>query len=398
MSETNVQYVNTPGRLTGVIDAVRRTDRVALDTEFVSEGTYEPVLCLVQIATAEGIWLVDPLAVSDLKTLWEELTSPDRELIALAAREEIRFCLRGAGRAPTRLLDPQLAAGLLGYGYPLSHTNLVRKALGVEVAGGEAFTDWRQRPLSNRQLDYAADDVRHLLVLRDRLLAEADRLGRTEWVWGECARLAEKVAAAEREERWRVSGSAGLSRKELGVLREVWRWRDESARRSNTPPRRIMRDELLIEIARRKPANVADLFALRGLDRGAARSSGPAIVAAVQAALQLPNAELPESWRRDDPPQVGVLAQLLAVSVSALSAEYGIDPQLLATSADLQDLIRWRLNGKPSDPEPPLLSGWRGEILGQPLRELLEGRRHLRVVNLKAANPLAFEREDEGGE
>src|SRR5207253_3996496 len=143
---------------------------------------------------------------------------PEREMVALAAREEIRFCLRYAERPPARLLDPQIAAGLVGYGYPLSHTNLVKKALGVNVAGGEAFTDWRKRPLTERQLDYASDDVRYLLQLRERLLKDAEKRGRAGWIEAECQRLVERVVAADSEERWRVAGSAGLGRRDLAVL------------------------------------------------------------------------------------------------------------------------------------------------------------------------------------
>lgn len=388
MKELPTQYVHTAQGLAPLLEALERAERVAFDTEFVSEGAYEPILCLIQIATTEGIWIVDPLAGLDLKPLWELITSEEREMVALAAREEIRFCLRYAGRAPQRLLDPQIAAGLLGYGYPLSHTNLVKKALGVNVAGGEAFTDWRQRPLTPRQLEYAADDVRYLHQLRELLMGYAMRRERVSWVDAECRRLVDRVIAAETEERWRVSGSAGLGRRDLAVLREIWRWRDRTARDTNTPARRIMRDDLLVEIARRKPPTTSDLFQLRGLDR-TARDAGPKIVAAVKEALALLDSELPKSARRDDPPQVGVLTQFLSLAANALAAEHEVEPALLATTSELQDLVRWRLGR--GEEEPPLVQGWRGEILGQPLNQVLDGDRVVRVTSLKTANPLVFE-------
>ena len=392
MLDFSPQYVHTPAALKPLLTAVENCDRVGLDTEFVSEGTYEPILCLVQIATAEGIWIVDPLAVSDLRPLWLLLTEPDRLVIALAAREEIRFCIRGADRPPPRVFDPQVAAGLVGYGYPLSHTNLVRKVLGVRVAGGESFTDWRRRPLTDKQVEYAADDVRHLLALEQHLMADADQRGRREWVELECAKLLDRVTNGAQEERWmRVSGSGNLQRRELAVLRELWRWRDQEARRTNQPSRRVLRDEMLIEIAKRRPASVNDLFELRGLERGSVRSAGPAIVGAVERALALPPSEYPESLRRDDPPQVAVLGQLLSVAANSLAEEHEVDPALLATSSDLQDLVRWKLGLLPQDPEPPVLQGWRGEILGHSLLELLEGKRTLRVGDLGRRYPLVFE-------
>lgn len=394
------EYVNSRSRLSALTERLRRSERVGLDTEFIAEGAYEPLLCLVQVATEEGIWVVDPLAVADLRELWLLLTEPEREVVVVAAREEVRFCLRYAGRPPERLLDLQIAAGLVGLGYPLSHTNLVRKVLGVDVAGGETFTDWRQRPLSNRQLAYAVDDVRYLLPMREKLLELARSVGqetglgdRTEWIEAECRRYVERVALAETEERWwRVTGSAGLSRRELAVLRELWRWRDQAARAANLPPRRVLRDDLLIEIAKRKPVRLQDLYALRGLDRSLARDAGARIVAAVQAAMKLPESELPSLGRREEPPQMGALTQLVGVLLGQLAAEARVDPALLATTADVQEVVRWRLGLQEPVPEPELLVGWRGRIAREPILELLDGRRCVRVRDARSPSPLAFER------
>jgi ribonuclease D len=392
MAQFTPVYVHTRPALAALVEEIRQREFIALDTEFVSEGAYEPILCLIQIATETGIWIVDPLASVDTAALWEAVTDPERELVVMAAREEIRFCLREAKRAPARMFDAQIAAGLVGYGYPMSHTNLVRKVMGVQVQGGESFTDWRKRPLSEKQLEYAADDVRHLLAMRNRLLEEAEKLDRVRWVEAECMRLVERVVEGEQEERWRkVSGSTGLNRRDLAILRELWRWRDATARRENSPPRRVLRDDMLIEIAKRRPATTADLFALRGLERGSVRSAGPDIVAGVQRALQLPDTELPSVLRRDDPPQVTILGQLLAVASNGLAEENRVDPQLLATTADLQEVVRWRLGIGGVEGEPFLFQGWRGEILREPLSEILDGRRCARVVNLKKPSPLVFE-------
>jgi len=392
MSELQSVYVHTRPALEALVEELLRSDHVALDTEFVSEGAYEPVLCLVQIATTGGIWIVDPFAGIDLTGLWEAVTAPERELVVLAAREEIRFCIREAKRPPARMFDAQIAAGLVGNGYPMSHTNLVRKVVGVQVQGGESFTDWRKRPLSDKQLEYAADDVRYLLEMRTRLMAQAERLTRSHWIEAECNRLVERVVAAEQEERWRrVSGSTNLNRRDLATLRELWLWRDGEARRENAPSRRILRDDLLVEIAKRRPTTTADLFALRGLERGSIRAAGSAIVRAVQTALALPDSELPRILRRDDPPQVTILGQLLSVATNGLAEEHEVDPQLLATTADLQEVVRWRLGVGGVEGEPFLFQGWRGELLREPLSEILDGKRCARVGNLKKPSPLVFE-------
>ncbi len=387
------QYVRSPQEMAGLLDALAATPRVGIDTEFIGETSYEPILCLLQIAAGEEIWLVDPIAEIDLVPLWTLLTEPGKEIIALAAREELRFCRRFAGRIPERLFDPQIAAGLVGYGYPLSHTNLVRNVLGHRVNGRETFTDWRRRPLSAAQLEYAADDVRHLEALRTRLGARAEEQQRTDWIEAECLRMAEKVDTEDNEERWRrVSGGSGLSRREQAVVRSVWRWRDRAARAVNQPPRRMMRDELLLEVARRRPTSSEDLLALRGFDRNDLRRAAPEIIRAVEEALALPDSELPRTLRREDPAQLGVLTQLISMASNGIAAEAGVDPALLATNADLQDVVRWFLAGSSPDDLPFVLQGWRGELISEPLLSLLDGRQSLRVVDPRRRNPLNFER------
>jgi ribonuclease D len=286
------------------------------------------------------------------------------------------------------MLDLQIAAGLVGYGYPLSHTNLVLRILGEKIHGGESFTDWRKRPLTPVQLKYAADDVRYLLAMREKLLARADKMKRRAWIEAECARMVKEVL--REEERWRVSGSARLSRRQLAALRELWRWRDHSARNMNLPANRVLGDSMLVEIAKRSPKTSEDLFALRGLDRKLLREAEREIIGAIKLALDLPDEDLPGHIRRDDPPQVGVLTKLLSVASNGLAAQHQVDPALLATTADLQDLVRWKLD--PDGQESAmLLLGWRGELLREPLLGILEGRRCLRVGDLSEDNPLNFE-------
>jgi ribonuclease D len=320
--------------------------------------------------------------------LWEILVVPGRELVTVAARQEIKFCVRGSGVAPASMLDLQIAAGLLGFSYPLSHTNMVLRVLNAKVHGGESFTDWRKRPLAAVQLKYAADDVRYLLQMRQKLLQRAEKMGRVDWIRGECASLVSEVA--QEEEKWMVSGSSRLNRRQLGILRELWRWRDLQARRLNQPAARILGDSMLVEIAKRSPSSAEDLFAVRGLDRRLIRNGEQEVMAAVERGKQIPEASLPSYERRDDPPQVSVISKLLSVAVNALAAEFDVDTALLATTAGVQDLVRWFLQKMEGD-EPAILQGWRGEILREPLLGFLEGKRCVRVANVKRANPLVFE-------
>jgi ribonuclease D len=389
--DLEIAFVDNPDRLAAAVDRIRRASVLGLDTEFVGEATYEPQLCLIQVSTGDMIFVIDPLARLDLRDFWSAVTTPDVEVVAFAARAELLFCLRYSGHLPGTVFDPQVAAGLVGYGYPLSHTKLVEQVLNLHVEGSEAYTDWRQRPLSSRQLEYAADDVRHLLAMREKLVERAQGMGRLGWLRSECDHLAERVAQSKRQERWsRISGASRLNRRELAVLRELWRWRDNTARAADLTPRRILGDDLLVEITKRCPRSNADLFALRGMNRPALRQAGARIIAAVQAGLNVPEEELPASPRRDDPPQVAILGQLASILANSLAVEHQVDAAMLATTSELQEFIRWRL-GLSEEAAPLLLEGWRGEILGQPLVELLEGKRSVRVADVRSSSPLHIE-------
>ena len=385
---TTTLYVDDLQKLAELLQDLALQPVIGLDTEFISEGRYEPELCLVQLSTPDQIYIVDPLALPDLAPMWKILAEPGRELVTVAARQEIKFCQKGADRAPSCVLDLQVAAGLLGFGYPLSHTNLCHRVLNARVNGGESFTDWRKRPLRPVQLDDAADDVRYLLPMREKLLAKAAKLNRTEWVRGECASLVELVT--REDERWRVSGSARLNRRQLAGLREVWRWRDRQAHALNVPASRVLGDSMLIEVARRAPATGEDLFSIRGLDSRGLRKAEKDILEAVSLAQKLPESELPTNERREDPPQVAVLTKLLSVAAGNLAAESDVDTALLATTSDLQEIVRWFLNPD-GNPRPHALTGWRGELLQESLIGFLEGKRVVRVGNAKRPNPLVFE-------
>jgi ribonuclease D len=388
MLSLQAHYIDTAQKFDALLKKLSPHTAIGLDTEFISEGRYEPELCLVQLATPEEIFIVDPVALPELRPMWELLAAPGREVVTVAARQEIKFCAKGAGTAPACVLDLQIAAGLLGYGYPLSHTNLCLRILNARVNGGESFTDWRKRPLRAVQLEYAADDVRHLLAMRSKLLARAEKLGRTEWVRGECERMVASVS--QEEERWRVSGSARLNRRQLAVLREVWRWRDRQARAANAPASRILGDNMLVEIARRMPATVEDLFSIRGLDSRLLRRAEQDVVNSIAQAKALADSELPSNERHEDPPQVAVLTKLLTVVVSNLAAESDVDVALLATTSDLQEIVRWFLD-REGTPTPKALEGWRGCLLEEALTGFLSGRTLIRVGNIRRPNPLVFE-------
>src|SRR4051812_3274087 len=210
--------VATRSGLDELVTHLRDAGRFAFDTEFVSEETFEPVLCLVQVATRDRLAIIDPLAVRDLSPFWDVVLDPGVELVMHAASEDLRICRFQTGRVPSHVFDVQVVAGLVGYGYPLSLGNLVNQVLRVSLPGGETRTDWRRRPLSPAQLRYALDDVRHLLDLADRLGVELDRLGRASWAESELAGFVAAIQDRAGEERWRrLPGLHQLNRRGLEV-------------------------------------------------------------------------------------------------------------------------------------------------------------------------------------
>ncbi len=267
MSEMREEIVTTPEELAACCDRLASCPQLGFDTEFVGEDTYHPSLCLVQVATAERLILIDPLTAGPLDGFWKLLLDPARTVVVHAGREEVRLCRFWTGEVPAHLFDLQLAAGLAGLPYPLGHGPLVSQVVGVHLSKGETLTEWRKRPLTPAQIRYAFDDVRYLLPAWLKLSAKLEKLGRLEWAQEEFARLA--VAAAPEEpdtERWRkLRGLGSLDRRRLAAVRELYLWREEMAARTNRPARVLLRDDLIVEIARRNPMHDRDLQVVRGL-------------------------------------------------------------------------------------------------------------------------------------
>jgi ribonuclease D len=394
MPETRQEsLIATPAGLQELIEHIRAEGRFGFDTEFVSEDTFEPVLCLIQVATRSRLAAVDPQAVGDLSEFWDVVLDPSIDVVMHAAGEDMRICLLRAGAVPRRIFDVQIAAGLVGYSYPLSLVNLVSQSLRITLAGSETRTDWRRRPLTPAQVRYALDDVRHLLDLEDRLASELARLGRAEWAEAEFAGFLTSIEDRADEDRWRrLPGLHQLNRRGLEAARRLSEWRESEARRQNRPMRQVMRDDLLVAIAKRQPANRRDLEALRDFNRPSLTSRANEVLAAIEAARAAPDDRLPEPLPRfEDAPGASTVANLLAAALAQCCLENKVAGSLVAHTADLKHLIRWRQEGRPESNPPALARGWRGELCGSLLLDVLDGRRALRVVDPTSEFPVALE-------
>jgi ribonuclease D len=385
--------VTTPAQLKPLVDHLRATGRFAFDTEFVSEETFEPVLCLIQVATHERLVVIDPLAVRDLGPFWDVVCDPSVQVVMHAAGEDLRICLLRTGSLPRRVFDVQIAAGLVGLNYPLSLVNLVGQVLGKSLAGSETRTDWRHRPLSAAQLHYALDDVRYLLDLADHFTDRLTQLGRMVWAEAEFDDFIESIAQRAEEDRWRrLPGLNQMSRRSLEMARQLALWREDEARRQNRPLRHLIRDDLLAAIAKRQPRNRRDLEALRDFNRPALLNRCQEILAILDQARAVPEDGLPElPARPEEPAGLSTVTNLLSAALAQCCVQNQLAGSLVANVADLKHLVRWHSDGRDDSHRPALLQGWRGQLCGRLLLDVLEGRLALRVVDPESEFPVALE-------
>lgn len=388
------RIIATQRELDALCRRLATADPIAFDTEFVSEHTFRPQLCLVQLGFDDELVAVDTLAVERLSPLWDALAHDGHETIVHAGRQELLFCYEAVGKPPARLFDVQLAAGMVGLEYPAGYGSLTARLLDVTPHKGETRTDWRRRPLSPRQVHYALEDVRHLRPLRDALRRRMVELDRAAWYETEMRAWEEDVIASLTRDRWRrVSGSSGLSSRSLAIVRELWQWREEEAQRRNCPVRHVLRDDLIVEMARRRSADPQQIAAIRGMERADFRRSIPVWSQLIERALSLPEDQLPRQVRGDAWPQLNMLGQFLNAALSSICRGAHIAPSLVGTVDDVRELVAYRL-GKWRGGEgklPLLAQGWRADLVGHLLEDLLAGRAAIRIHDPESDHPLVFE-------
>lgn len=380
--------VNTPADLRAFNDELSRCPVVGLDTEFVGEESYRPELCLVQVSTPGTLVVIDPYTAGDLATFWDLLTDPGRTTIVHAGREEVRMCRHAIGRTPSRVFDLQIAAALVGYNYPIGYSGLVQEVLNARASKAETLTDWRRRPLTANQVRYAYDDVRYLIEIFELFTERLAKLKRQDWADEEFASaVARAVNDDPAVEKFRkLKGLGGLSRRELGIARELYVWRDTFASRLNRPPRVLMRDDVVIEIARRGSTRPDDLSTLRGVPRGETEN----ILAAIERGAAMPAADLPAAGERDhDPAHVSTLANLLGVVLVEFSTRMKLAPNLVATQYDLKSLVRERQPGGKPAADSVLNAGWRAAHVRPHLDAVLDGSQAIRVSDPASPAPVS---------
>ncbi|HEY9776675.1 MAG TPA: ribonuclease D [Planktothrix sp.] len=362
--------------LNELCDRILSGKRCAIDLEFVPERTYEPILCLVQVATEHGAALVDPLALPDLSRLWDALNAEDMLVVLHAGNQDLDLVYSLSGSVPGNVFDTQIAAGFAGFGYPVGYGKLLSQLLGVTIAKSESFTDWTNRPLSQSQIEYATEDVCHLLPMYDKLCEKLGEFGRLEWAVEECRRLSnpERYHHDHTQDFLRVKGASSLSRRGLGVLQALCDWRTNEARRVNRPARSVVADNILLELARKPPKEVNDIQRIRGIRVDQIRGYGNQMLTAIERGKRLAEEECP-SWpsSRVPPKKEVLLADVLFACLKVMTYDVDVATELVATRDDLQALCRLHREQKLETSNLPLLHGWRHEMAGNKIVELLKG-------------------------
>jgi ribonuclease D len=382
-----VDLVDTPQSLAALCERIARAPRIGLDTEFHTEKSYTPHLMVVQLLFDDGVALVDPLALRDLRPLVGALAGA--HVVGHALSSDLRILADAFETLPREVFDTQVAAAFVGYGLSISLLDLVRDLCGVTLRKSQTVSDWSTRPFTPKQVEYLVDDVRYLFTLEDTLRERLVARGRGSWAAEEMPALVELRTYRNDPKRLyqRVSGNARMNRRELGILNELAHLRDRYARERNIPLKYVLPDDVMIGLVQLRPKSVDELSQLRRIDAGTRRNLGERIVEAVQRGEAIGEDELPPRAPKPLGPQREALVSTMAVLVSALAAENDLPTTLLLPRAALERIAREAPQTAEALGDVVNLTSWRRQLVVDPLWDLLTGESVLRVYGYREAEP-----------
>ncbi len=364
-------YIANQETLEAFIARAHRSGVLAIDTEFLREKTYYARLCLIQLATDDEVVIVDPFAVSDLHVLAPLLEDENVMKILHAGGQDLEILWHEVGALPHPLFDTQVAAALLGHTQQIGYGALVSAECGVQLRKVDSFTDWSRRPLSDSQLEYAADDVIYLPRMYNHMRSELESQGRLHWLDPEFAEMCDpaRFESDERERYRRLKRVGQLSRRQLAAAREVAAWRELTAQKRNVPRKWVITDEQIVEACKRDARTIDDLFMVRGMREKLNTRDARAVAALMKAAMDAS----PDTWPEPDrsgknEPNVDAPLDLMTALVRLRAKENGVAFPTLASHDDLVRVARGYREGI------DLLRGWRRALVGEELLELLEGK------------------------
>jgi ribonuclease D len=370
-----IQFINTPEKLAVLCQDLVDAPWLALDTEFLREKTYYSKFCLLQVATPSLVACVDPLALEDIDSLLDIIYDTTVVKVFHSARQDLEIFYHLRGSLPTPVFDTQVAAPLLGFQDNPGYAMLVSSWLNVNLTKEHTRTDWSCRPLSEGQVAYAADDVIYLAEIYQRMLKKLTDLGRLSWLKDDFDHLSDvTVYQANPELAWlRIRGLKKLTKKQLSVAQSLAQWRERIAQQENRPRNWLLRDDLIIDLARLQPNNVGELIKVRNLHERTVKRHGKALCALIeQAANQEPVPRDEEAPRADKQHQHDAIVDILTAVVRIRAKENSISASVLASRKQLDELLQ-------NASESCLLQGWRATMVGDELLAIISGKFWVRI-------------------
>ncbi len=375
-----MHLITTTEELARFVTKASTSKFVTVDTEFIRETTFWPELCLVQMAISDDTALVDPLANGiDLTPLWQLMANEAVEKVFHAARQDIEIVYKMGNLIPHPVFDTQVAAMVCGFGDSVSYDQLVRRITGAHIDKSSRFTDWRRRPLSEKQLDYALADVTHLIDVYQHLNTRLEESGRIHWVAEEMEILTSPgTYDIHPDDAWRRLKMRVRRPVELAIMQSVAAWRERLARERDVPRNRVLRDDAIYEVAQQAPRDVQALARLRAIPKGWERSAyADGLLEAVNFALGLSADDLPMVPKRKHSPEgTSASAELLKVMLKLVAEDLGVAAKILATSDDIE-----KIAAEGENADVAALSGWRMEVFGSKALQMLRGEIGVRLDN-----------------
>lgn len=365
-----VQYIDTETALIAFCQQIADTLWMTVDTEFLREKTYSPQLCLIQVATEDHIACIDPLVLDDLTPILDLIYNPAITIVFHAARQdlELLYLLRNA--PPSNIFDTQIAATVLGYGEQIGYGNLVKQCLDVDLDKAHSRTDWTKRPLDPAQIEYAADDVRYLRDVYKLLTQQLAEKNRTHWLDEDFSILTNiETYQVDPTTTWRkVKGFGRLKGIQLAILQRLAAWREQRAILSNRPRRWILKDDVLLDLAKLAPESIDKFSMIRGLEPNTIKRYGDVLLAEIKQAKSLSKEQWPV-LKKTKPltQQQNAIVDALMALLRKFCDEQSISPVAVASRKEVERMVS-------GETDLPLLQGWRNEIVGHHLKAFIDGK------------------------
>ncbi len=365
-----IEYIDKPEQLSDLCKRILEESWIALDTEFLREKTYYPKFCLLQIATPEWVVCIDPIALSDLSELFSAINDPSITKVLHSCRQDLEIFYQLTGKVTTPVFDTQIAAPLLGFQENPGYAMLVSSFLNVNLSKVHTRTDWSVRPLSEAQIQYAADDVIYLCKIYQMICQQLEELGRLSWLKKDFELLNNtELYQISPVNAWlKVKAKNRLTGKQLSIVQSLTEWREKTAQKEDRPKNWLIRDDLLLELAKQQPETVAELAKVPGMNERSVRRYGKVICQLIADAMKKSPIPLDDKAKntKKTQKQEAVLDVLTAI-VRIRADENSLNPVILASRKDLEKLLF-------DEEENPLLLGWRYNMVGRELQGLLEGQ------------------------